>query len=319
MNADKVLIVGAGAIGAFYGALLAKAGAAVAVVCRSDYETVKQHGFQIESRSLGDWQFRPQEVFAAVPVNCDPPDFVLVCTKITADFDPAKLIKQTVGPQTAIVFIQNGVEIEPIYQRAFPGHDIISGLAFICCNRIAPGRIHHLAYGRLTLGDLPGGVSGKTRWLCERFQRAGIECRAEANIVAARWQKCLWNAPFNPLSVLSGGLPTQDLLTTQEPLVRAIMQEIRAIAEACGHPLPNDAIASNIANTATMPPYKTSMLIDYEQDRPMETEVILGNAVRAARREGVACPHLETIYALMQLRELQIAKAAPVRNRSPGQ
>jgi len=101
-------------------------------------------------------------------------------------------------------------------------------------------------------------------------------------------------------------LLTLDILQTQEFFVRSIMQEICAIAAASGHPLPDDIVNINIENTYAMPPYKTSMLLDYESGQPMETEAILGNALRAAQRLGVAAPHLESVYALMKLRELRL-------------
>lgn len=305
--ADKVLIVGAGAIGGFYGALLAKTGAEVSVVCRSDYDVVKQNGYRIISRELGTWTFKPQQVVTSAADFQGSADYVILCTKMTTP-GRADLIRAAVGLNTVIVFIQNGVETEQELLDAFPDNEIISGLAFICCNRLHPGEITHLAYGKLTLGKLPSGVSDASQHLATLFQKTGIECITTDDIVTGRWIKCVWNAPFNPLSVLSGGLATLDILQTQETFVRAIMEEVCAIATACGHQLPDDIVEQNIQNTYTMPPYKTSMLLDFERGQAMETEAILGNAVRAAAREGVDSPHLNAIYALMKLRELQIQK-----------
>lgn len=307
MKTHKILIVGTGAIGSFYGALLAKSGAEVSVVCRSDYDFVSQHGFSITSQELGNWHFQPARILASIEDYQDQADFVIVCTKITEQIDLPALIHPAISPATAIVFIQNGVEIESLFTDAFPDHEIISGLAFICCNRTAPGEILHLAYGRLVLGNVPDGISAKTTLLADLINRTGIKCQTSNAIITARWQKCVWNAPFNPLSVLSGGLLTNVILATQESLVRSIMREICLIAAATGHPLPDNIIETNIQNTRVMPPYKTSMLLDFDNGRTMETEAILGNAVRAASREGVACPHLETVYALMKLRELQLS------------
>ncbi|WP_020565239.1 ketopantoate reductase family protein [Methylosarcina fibrata] len=303
----KILVVGAGAIGGFYGALLAKAGADVAVVCRSDYDTVKLNGFTIHSQDLGTWRFAPAGVFRHASEFREEADCLLLCTKVIPNLDRAALIREAVSPKTAIVLIQNGVDIEREIQEAFPDNELISGLAFICCNRIGPGRLAHLAYGRLTLGSVNGPVSTKTRELNDLFGRAGIECLASADVVTERWKKCVWNAPFNPLSVLSGGLPTSAILASQEPFVRHIMEDVCRIAAALGHPLPERIVDNHIDSTRTMPAYKTSMLIDYEQGRPLETEAILGNALRAGRRAGVAAPYLESIYALMKLRELQRA------------
>lgn len=303
----KVLVIGAGAIGAFYGSLLAKAGAEVSVVCRSDYDQVKQHGFTVDSQPLGRWNFVPAQVLKNVAeFRGGTADYILLCTKVIPRLDRVALVRAAVAENTAIVFIQNGVEIEHEMLDAFPDNEVVSGLAYICCNRVGPGEIVHLAYGRLALGNLPSGVSSKTALLCELFNRSGIECNATEDIVTGRWQKCVWNAPFNPLSVLSGGLSTLDILQTQEPFVRSIMQEVCNIAAACGHRLPDEIVNINIDNTYAMPPYKTSMLLDYEGGQPMETEAILGNALRAAQRLGIAAPHLESVYALMKLRELQL-------------
>jgi 2-dehydropantoate 2-reductase len=302
----NVLIIGSGAIGTFYGSLLAKAGAKVSVVCRSDYQQVKQHGFKIDSHPLGCWNFIPDQVLKNAEEYQGTADYILLCTKVIPGLNRVELIRPAVAENTAIVFIQNGVDIEQEMLDAYPSHEIISGLAFICCNRIKPGEILHLAYGRLALGNLPSGVGHKTAQLCEQFKQSGIDCNITEDIVAGRWQKCVWNAPFNPLSVLSGGLPTLSILQTQEPFVRSIMQEICSIAAASGHPLPNDIVNIHIEHTYAMPPYKTSMLLDYENGHPMETEAILGNALRAAQRLNLTVPHLESVYALMKLRELKL-------------
>lgn len=304
---DKVLIVGAGAIGGFYGALLDKSGADVSVVCRSDYDTVKNRGFQIRSHPLGNWTFTPTQTLTRAIDYRGPADYLILCSKITADINRVELIRPAVSEHTVIVFIQNGIDVERELLEAFPNNQIVSGLAFICCNRLHPGVIDHLAYGKLSLGNVPSGCSEETKHLADLFIGAGIECITMDDIVTGRWIKCVWNAPFNPLSVLSGGLATLDILQTQEAFIRAIMQEVCAIAAASGHPLPDDIIDLNIRNTYAMPPYKTSMLLDFEQGQPMETEAILGNTVRAGRRIGVNCPNLQALYSLLQLRELQIA------------
>lgn len=305
----RILVIGTGAIGSFYGSLLAKAGADVSVLARSDYEDVKAHGIEIRSEtSLGQWHFTPSRVVASAAELDEAPDVVLLCIKLVEGADRAALLRDALGPDTAIVLLSNGVDIENEIAAAFPDHELISGLAFICVTRTAPGKIWHQAYGRLALGNYPQGLSEKTRTLAAAFESAGIGCNITDNIVTARWQKCLWNAAFSPLSVLSGGLSTTDLLTTQEALIRSIMNEVSAIAAALGHPQPDGIIDQQIDGTRKMPPYKTSMLLDFEAGRPMETEAILGNTVRAGHRAGVAIPHLDTVYALMKLRELRLVR-----------
>ena len=301
----RVLVIGTGAVGSFYGSLLSGSGAEVSVVARSDYGHIRAHGIDVDS-PLGAFHFTPAHVVNDARDLPAKPDYVLLCVKVTQAVDRVALLRSALGPETSIVLIQNGISIEEEIVRAYPNHRVISGLAFICVTRTAPGQIWHQAYGRLVLGDYPKGISPETAALCEAFEPTGISCVATKDIVSARWQKCVWNAPFNPLSVLSGGLATADILATEERLVRALMEEIRSIATASGYHLPDDIVERNIESTRKMPAYKTSMLLDYEAGRPMETEAILGNAVRAARAADVSAPHLETVYALMNLREKQI-------------
>lgn len=305
----KVLVIGTGAVGSFYGSLLARQGAEVSVLARTDYAHIKGHGISIESQ--GEiWQFRPAQVLREAAELKEKPDYVLLCVKVTEGTDRVGLLRDALGPHTAIVLLANGIDIEAEIAAAFPGNELISGLAFVCVTRTAPGKIWHQAYGRMALGNYPAGLSEKTKALCAAYERAGIVCVASADIATARWQKCVWNAAFNPLSVLSGGLATADILIAQEALVRAIMEEIATIAKAAGHPLPANIVEQNITSTYKMPPYKTSMLLDFEAGRPMETEAILGNAVRYGQRLGILIPHLEAVYALMKLRELKLAQDA---------
>lgn len=310
----NVLVIGTGAVGGFYGSLLARKGMDVSVVARSDYAHIRDHGIEVDS-PLGRFRFQPKDVVSDAAALTTKPDYVLLCVKVTESVDRVALLRGALGPETTIVLIQNGIAIEDEIRRAYPDHRLISGLAFICVTRTAPGTIWHQAYGRLVLGDYPEGISTPTAVLCEAFQSTGITCLATDDIVSARWQKCVWNAPFNPLSVLSGGLATADILGTEEGLVRALMEEITAIAIANGHALPDDIVERNIESTRKMPAYKTSMLLDFEAGRPMETEAILGNAVRAARMAHVAAPHLETVYALLKLREKRIAANELERGR----
>lgn len=304
----KVLIVGTGAVGSFYGALLERQGAEVSVVARTDYDAVQVHGIEVES-PLGHMHFAPLRVVRHAAELPQKPDYVLVCVKIVEQTDRVALLRGALGPGTSIVLMANGIDIEDEILRAYPDHELISGLAFVCVTRTAPGKIWHQAYGRLVLGDYPSGLSERVRVLCSAFEQSGIPCIPNEDIVSARWQKCVWNAAFNPLSVLSGGLSTSDILSAQEPLIRALMREIQSIATAAGYSMPLDIVDRNIQNTRSMPPYKTSMLLDFQAGRPMETEAILGNAIRAAQRVATPVPHLDTVYALLKLRELQTKSA----------
>ena len=302
----RIRVIGAGAIGSFYGAALQAGGADVAVVCRSEYGTVHEHGYAIESARLGDRLFRPSQTLrTAADYQGGPPDYLIVSVKVVDGTDRVGLIREAVGPETAIVLIENGVEIEGEIADAFPHNELISALAFVQVSRVAPGKVKHYAFGDLSFGNYPSGLSERARHLAALLEAGGIKCALTENVVTARWQKCLWNAVFNPVSVLGGVLDTGHILGAEEGLafVRRAMHEVCAVAAATGNPIATTLIDQYIEGTRKAPPYKTSMALDYENRRPMETEVILGNAVRAGRREKVAIPSLEALYALMKMVE----------------
>ena len=309
----RILIAGAGAIGAFYGAALQAAGAEVSVACRSEYETVREHGYRIHSGQLGERQLRPAQTLRSVAgYQGGAPDYLVLCVKVVEGVDRVALIRGAVGPDTAIVLIENGIEIEQEIAQAFPGNELISALAFVQASRVAPGEVRHFAFGALTFGNYPNGISPRAQRFAALLEAGNINCTLTENVAAVRWQKCMWNAVFNPVSVLGGVLDTDDILGASEgaPLVQRAMQEVCAIAAAAGHPIPAGLPAQFIEGTRKAPPYKTSMALDFENARAMEVEAILGNTVRAGRREKVAIPILETLYALLKMVERKAAKRA---------
>lgn len=308
---SRILVVGAGAIGGFYGAALQIGGADTAVVCRSEFEEVSANGYVIESKVLGERRFRPTQVLkTAAAYQGAPPDYLVLCVKVTEGTDRVALIREAAGPRTVIVLIENGIEIEAEIAEAFPDQEVVSALAFVQVSRTAPGRVRHFAFGDLTFGNFPSGLSEASRNLASILEAGGVKCHLTDSVASARWQKCLWNAAYNPVSVLGGVFDTDDMLGTPEgvALVRNLMLEIAAVAGASGHPVPQELIDRYLSATAKAPAYRTSMALDYEHGRPLETEVILGNAVRAGRREGVSIPRLEMLYALMKMVERKARK-----------
>jgi 2-dehydropantoate 2-reductase len=303
----RILVVGTGAIGGFYGGKLAQAGALVSTLCRSDYEVVKAKGISVTS-TLGDFHFAPEKVIRDLGKYGPPPDYILVGLKVLPEIDTAAIIKEVVGAETAIVLLQNGVEIEEPVARAFPDNEIISGLAFICATRTSPGHIDHTDFGRVVIGRYPAGKSVKVEELARLFNEAGLKCEVTEDAVTARWRKLVWNAPFNPISVLGGGADTKTMMENPESLelARKIMEEVCLIAAAAGHPLPEEIVQQNIDGTRAMAPYKSSMLVDFEAARPMEVEAILGNGLRVAKKHGVSAPHMESLYGLLKLVDRKI-------------
>ena len=301
----RVLVVGAGAVGGFYGSLLARQGWGVDVVCRSEVDLVARQGFAVRSDPMGEWTFRPRAVFAAVEHQDEPPDYLLLTTKVITGEDRAALIRPAVGPRTVIVVLENGIGIEAPLVAAFPDHELISALAFVCVSRAAPGHIHHQAYGALTLGRYPQGTSHAVEQLAAAFRQAAIAVEVSADIVTARWRKAVWNAAFNPASVLAGCVDTGRLMADEHAvgMIARAMDEVCRVAAAAGHPLPEQTAAAMIENTRRMPPYLTSMTLDALQGRPLEREAILGAILDEAKAHAINAPTLETFDALLRLRE----------------
>lgn len=301
-SSPRVLVIGAGAIGSLYGAVLHRAGARVSVVCRSEFDIVREHGLRIGS-PLGDLSFRPEQVHARVGDIKEAPDYVVLSTKVLDGVDRAALIRPAVGPHTAIVLIQNGIGIEADVARAFPNNTVVSVLAFVGVSRTAPGVFEHKAYGMLTMGDYPRGVSTATQQLAALFMQGGVPITPSEQIETERWRKTVWNAAFNPLSVLAGGADTSVLLGTPdaEALVRALMAEVCATAAAAGHPLPPEQIEMFIASTKAMPPYRNSMALDWLAGHALELDAILGNLLVVARERGVPVPRLQTVDTAVRL------------------
>jgi 2-dehydropantoate 2-reductase len=299
----NVLIVGAGAVGALFGSALARQGARVSVVCRSDYDAVSRDGYDIHSKVFGDHRFRPANVYRNVADCREPPDYLLLTSKVLENVDRAALIRPAVGPRTVIVLIQNGVDIEPPIAEAFPDNELLSSLAFVAVGRGAPGQVNHLSLGSLIMGRYPAGVTPAAQALAAAFEAGKVPCKLTENVIGARWQKAVWNAVFNPISILGGVLDTNAMLRTDAEVAfcRNAMQEVCDVAQAAGHPQSPNLIEQMLATTRAMPAYKSSMALDYENKRPMEIEAILGNTVRAARKAGVATPNLDAIYALAKM------------------
>ncbi|MCG8392585.1 MAG: 2-dehydropantoate 2-reductase [Pseudomonadales bacterium] len=299
----RFLVVGAGAIGSFYGAILKRAGCQVSVVLRSDYDAVKADGFRFTS-PLGDLSWMPDHVYQPGDTPDVFPDYVLLCVKVLPGVDRAALVRPWMGEHTGLVLIQNGLDIERELAEAFPAHPLVSCLAFIAVSRVAPGEVKHQAYGQLVMGNFPKGFDDHCQQLSALFRDGGIDISESEAVVGERWRKCVWNTPFNPLSVLANGADTLSILDAPggEDLIRTMMEEVMAVAEADGYPLPADLVEKNLAGTRKMGAYKNSMALDYLNGRPIELDAILGNVVAIADTLKVPVPHLRTVLTALRIR-----------------
>lgn len=301
--AEKILLIGPGAVGVYFCGRLAEAGAEVSVVARSDYDTVKAHGYEIAS-SAGDFRFTPAAVLKEAAEYPGEPDWIIAATKVLPEIDLAGLMRGAIrSPHTRILLIQNGIFIEAPVAAAFPDNPLYSGAAYIGVARTAPGRFRHQDGGRLTFGRYGNRPpKAEAEALCARFRQTPIKTRLVDNISFYRWQKLLWNVPFNSVSVAAGGLDTRQMVDDPEieALCLALMHEVVAAARLDGVELTEEMCQGNMQYTRDFVPYKTSMLLDYEAGRPMELDAIVGNIVSFAAERGLELPRLAAILALMR-------------------
>lgn len=302
MAKESFAIVGAGAVGSYYGARLVQGGRDVHFLVRNDYEALRSQGMQIRS-CAGDFHLPPEKLNVyRSPSEMPKVDWVVVALKTTSNhlFEP--LIRPLLKDTTAILTIQNGFGNEEALARLFGPERILGGVAFTCINRVGPADIEHTAHGRIRLGEFVGGPSPRAERIASTFNACGIPCDVLDSLAYGRWEKLVWNVPFNGLSTALDQ-PTDQLLSTEagESLCRRIMAEVIASARACGVRLGDEQIDLNISRTREMGAYLTSMHIDRRMGRELEVEAVLGEPYRAGAANGAVNPCMRTLYDLVRM------------------
>jgi 2-dehydropantoate 2-reductase len=316
----KIAVVGCGAVGSYYGARLCRAGQEVHFLLRSDFEAVRQKGVTIRS-PVGNFTIHPH--CARTPDEIGVSDVVLIGLKTTANDQFPKLLPRLVGPQTAVITLQNGLGNAEQLARLFPPEQILNGLCSVCLNRLEPGVIHHLKYGMIVLGEFQRQTGPRTQELAAMFRDTTVPCKVTDNLAQAQWEKLVWNIPFNGLGVAGAAgyealvnpqspIPdrrfTDRCLTTDklladprwEKLLRDLMLEVLAAAAALGFEIPIAYAEEQIELTRTMCAYKTSTLLDFELGRPLELESMFLEPLRRAQKAGVPVPRLTALCAVLQ-------------------
>lgn len=293
----KIAFIGTGAIGSFYGGMLAKAGEDVHFLFRSDYETVRSQGLRIRFHD-GSQFVLPVNAHAS-PATMGPCDYVFVATKTTGNASLPDLIRPLLHERTAIVTLQNGLGNAEFLAGLFGAERVIGGLCFICINRVAPGVIENYTRGQLSLAEFGRPVSPRLEDLARRFDRAGVRTSVHDNLEEVLWRKLCWNIPFNGLSVTEGGRTTDVLLADEATTARVerLMREVQAVAARRGIVIPDDFIQWQISRTRPMGSYKPSTLLDYLAGRELELDSIWMEPLRIAHSLGVPVPELERLTA----------------------
>lgn len=312
----KIAVFGAGAVGSFYGGLLARAGQEVHFIARgAQLEALRTRGLRISSLALGEIaldRIRAADRAHEVGVS----DLVLIAVKAYQTAGILDEVASLVGPETMLMALQNGIESDDLLSARFGAERVLSAVVYVGAVLDAPGHIRHVAAGTLVIGarsdaGAPADAHGAR---LERARAAlastGLPVRVAADLQRQRWHKLAWNASFNAVSALTLR-STRDLLATPaaRELVIAVMREVVAVARARGVVLGEEDVAQLIASTERAAAIRTSMLVDRERGRPLETDALVGVVVRTGRALGVPTPNAQVLYALLTALDAPAAAA----------
>jgi 2-dehydropantoate 2-reductase len=315
----KFAVVGAGAIGAFVGAILSNAGEDVTLIARGEHlRAMQERGVRIRG-SLGEIEARPPVTDDLTTVGAV--DVVLLTLKAHSLTDISPRLAPLLGPDTSIVSAQNGIpwwyfyrhggELEGMHLESVdPGGVIAQSLnpgraigCVIYCSTlvIEHGVIEHIEGTRFAIGEPDGTRSERCQRISEAFIRSGLRCPIRSDIRHDIWVKLMGNVAFNPISALTRAT-LMEIVQCQDTRVLAseIMAEAEGIAQRLGIKV-NITVEQRMAGAEKVGHHKTSMLQDIEAGRPLELEPIVGAVVELGQRLGTLIPYTKAIYACVEL------------------
>ncbi len=304
----KFAVVGAGAVGGFYGALLSKAGQDVSFIARGAHrEAMLAHGLRIASGpdAVGDFIVRcPVE---PDPATIGPVDVVIIAIKTYSNAETFPALAPLIGPGTAILTLQNGVDSAEEL-AAVAGRDaVIGGATYIAAGIEAPGVIRHNGtHRRIVFGEYfnpPADVSPRVAALAAIFAAADIQTEAVADIRPRLWEKFIYLAPmaaFTGAARLPIG-PVWGDAFVREMFLSAV-DEVERVARATGIDVPPGVRHRITEYTAGVPKtMRSSLLIDLSQGKKIEVEALQGSVVRRGAAAGVPTPIMSALYAVLKL------------------
>jgi len=315
----KFLIAGAGAIGAYMGARMARAGHDVTLFARGPHlRAMQEHGVRVKSAE-GDFEARPK--LAASLEEVGPVDVVFLAVKAHGLPQLAPQLHHVLGPGTTVVSTQNGVpwwffqglsgagegirleRVDPggVIAAAIEPRRVVGSIVYLSTEIIEPGVILHTEGNRISLGEPDGTRSERCRQIAAPLVASGLRCPVTTHLRNEIWVKLLGNVAFNPISALTRATLAQMARDPEvSALVRNIMTETGAVAAKLGFELPV-SIDQRIAGAEKVGEHKTSMLQDLEAGRPLELEAVVGAVVELGERLGVPMPHSRAVYACTKL------------------
>jgi 2-dehydropantoate 2-reductase len=299
----KILIMGAGAVGLFYGARLQQAGEDVYYCARGEnLRVLQERGLEVKSIN-GDFHMRVMAT--ADPHEFAPYDLILFCVKSYDTVATAKMLNGCVAEGGAVMTIQNGVENEAALCTVLPRESVMGGNARVGAELTAPGRLLHTAAGIIEFGELDGRDTPRAQRFAEAFKRAGVFGQFTHDLKTLRWKKLMGNNGTNTVSALAR-CTLREMFAEPEgaALVHQLMVETAQAGRAEGANI-TDAdvetyynIARGFSNAGAV---KTSTLQDLERGKRLEYDAISGAVLRAGQRHGIDVPATWTVHALLKL------------------
>ncbi len=297
----KILVMGTGGIGGYFGAKLCRAGEAVTFVARGAHlEAIRKNGLRIKSAADGDFVVR-------CPATDDPgsagiADLVLFCVKSYDTEAAARALRPAVGPDTAVLCLQNGVDNEEKLSGIVGPSHVLGGAAYVLATIESPGVIAHAFGGKIAFGELDGADTPRAQRILEVLQRAGIPVEQSPRIRQILWEKYLFIAAQAGMTAVTR-CPIGVIRAVPETrrMYRLILEELAAVAKAEGVELPPQTVdgimaaADNLGATFT-----SSLHYDLTHGRRLEIEALHGYAVRLGEKHGVPTPTLFSVYAALR-------------------
>jgi 2-dehydropantoate 2-reductase len=313
----KFAIAGAGAIGAYIGARMSRAGMDVTLVARGPHlRAMQENGVRVQYAE-GDFAARPNVVDS--PDAAGPADVVFLGVKAHGLPELAPRLRPLFYDSTTIVSMQNGIPwwyfagaerleaVDPagVVSAAIETRRVIGSIVYLSTEIVEPGVIRHTEGNRITLGEPSGDRSERCRTISAALIEAGLRAPITTHLRQEIWVKLLGNIAFNPISALTGAtLVTMARDPEVSKLVRGIMAETESVARKIGIEMPI-TIEQRIAGAEKVGEHKTSMLQDLEAGRPLELEALVGAALELGERLGIEMPHTRAVYACAKLLDKQ--------------
>jgi len=296
---QQIMIVGAGAVGGFFGAHLAKSNPNVSFLLRPrTLQAVRERGLILRSAS-GTLTVRPPA--ASDPRELVSPDLVILAVKAYDLDEVLDQIEPALNDRTIILTLQNGVDTEDrIFARLH--HDrVVGGVAFIYSKIIEPGVIEHYKRGSVAIGEMMGHKSERLGMIADLFKQAGIQCQISDDIRRRKWEKMCWNCVFNPITVLINDRVAKALDHPEMlGVIHQIVGEVAAVSAALKVPLEPDMAEKTVEVTQAIRDIHTSMYDDWKAGRRTEIDFLNGYIVRKGRELGIPTPVNEAMTALVK-------------------